>query len=134
MDENHQDKVESKLTATEDIIWVLNKKNKLWMPKRKGTRKRMNALATFFKAWATPIGTVIAVGTLLWGVISFTLQQQSAQQQTLDQQQQTTLDTYLDRMSDLLLTYPEHFKAYKQGDQYQVIAEARTLTAVRNLD
>jgi len=58
----------------------------------------------------------------------------AAQAQSLDQQRQTTLDTYLDRMSDLLLTYPDHFKAYKPRDQYQVIAEARTYTAVRNLD
>jgi uncharacterized protein YjbI with pentapeptide repeats len=52
--------------------------------------------------------------------------------QSLDQQHQATLDTYLDRMSDLLLTY--HLAASKAGDQVQALAQARTYTALRNLD
>src|SRR5947209_10238128 len=52
--------------------------------------------------------------------------------QTLDQERQATFDTYLDRMSDLLLT--DHLLTAPQGSPVIAIAEARTLTALRDLD
>ncbi|MGZ6369047.1 MAG: hypothetical protein ACXWPS_24205, partial [Ktedonobacteraceae bacterium] len=39
MDENHQDTAGSKLIATEDIRWVLNKSSNLLVPKRKKNRR-----------------------------------------------------------------------------------------------
>src|SRR5207248_192912 len=59
-------------------------------------------------------------------------QEEAAQQQALNQQRQTTLETYLDRMSDLLLFY--HLSISKTGDEVRAMAEARTYTALRNLD
>src|SRR5712692_3409880 len=109
--------------ASEDKVPV-SSEEKREVPGRTSTSKRVSSLARFFKAWATPIGTVIAVGTLLWGVASFTLQQQATQQQALDQQRQATLDTYLDRMSDLLLS--DQLSTSHPGDAVQVLAAART--------
>jgi Pentapeptide repeats (8 copies) len=128
--------------ATEDKGPV-SSEEKIRMPERKGKRKQVNSLARFFKVWATPLSIFIAAVTLLWSVYQFNAQQQSDsqkavqqqtanQQQVLDQQHQTTLDTYLDRMSDLLLT--SHLAASKPGDEVRALAEARTYTAVRNLD
>jgi hypothetical protein len=86
MDENQQDKTESKTPATEANVSVPSEK-KGGMPEHNGTGKRMNPGAKFFKTWASPIGigTFIAVSTLLWEVISFNLQQQSAQNQAEQQ-------------------------------------------------
>jgi Pentapeptide repeats (8 copies) len=89
------------------------------------------AFSKFLKTWTTTIATVIALGTLIWGVVSFTLQQQSTQQQTLDQQHQATLVGYLDDMSNLLLM---DGLAHNPDAEVLVLAEARTLTALRNLD
>jgi Pentapeptide repeats (8 copies) len=135
--------------ATEDKGSV-SSEEKIRKPERKGTRKKVNSLARFLKAWATPLSILIAAATLLWSVYQFNAQQQSDsqkavqqqqltrlqemanQQHVLDQQRQTTLDTYLDRISDLLLT--QHLLASQPVDEVRVLAEARTYTAVRNLD
>ncbi len=111
-----------------------------------------NAVSNFFKTWATPLTILIAVAGLLWSVYQFNAQQQSnnqmavqqqqltrqqeeaAQQQALDQHRQTTLDTYFDRMQDLLIAKPDEFKTYKPGDEYQALAVARTWTTLRDLD
>jgi hypothetical protein len=53
--------------ATKDKVPVPSEE-KTGMPEHKGTRKRMNPLATFFKEWATPLTILIAVVGLLWGV------------------------------------------------------------------
>jgi hypothetical protein len=110
----------------------VSSEEKIRMPERKSTRKRVNSLARFLKAWAAPLSILIAATTLLWGVYQFKAQQQSDSQLVLDQQRQTTLDTYLDRMSDLLLT--QHLLASQPGDEVRALAEARTYTSVRNLD
>lgn len=138
MDENHQDKTESELIATKEIKWIFNKRKKLWIPqhrKRTGfedrTRwDRLQLFAQVFGAFAIPLSII----ALIIGVLQFNGQQAATQAQVLDQQRQTTLDTYIDKMSDLLLTYPDHFRVYKQGDQFQEIAETLTFTALRNLD
>lgn len=143
MDENYQDKTESTLEKSE---WPTT------------PAKWIELLGTPLTILVT---IVVAAATLLWGVYQFNAQQQSASQnavlqqqltreqeaasaqmqatqeaanaaQALDQQRQTTLDTYLDRMSDLLLTY--HLAASKSGDPVRALAEARTYTAIRNLD
>ncbi len=81
---------------------------------KNSTHKWRNLLARFFKLWATPIGigTVIAVSTLFWGVLSFYLQQQSALQSELDQQQETTLQTYIDNIQDLLLNHNQEVTVF----------------------
>jgi hypothetical protein len=135
MDENLQDKTGSIPPATTTDVPV-SSKEKVGMPKHNGVLKRMNPGAKFFKTWATPIGAIvaaiIAVSGFIFGVYHFNAQQSANQAQALDQQRQTTLDTYLDRMSDLLLT--SHLAVSKPSDEVRVIAEAQTYTAVRNLD
>ncbi len=50
----------------------------------------------------------------------------------LDQQRETTLKTYLDDMSDLLLNH--HLRTSKPGDEVSLVATERTLTTLRRLD
>ena len=108
-----------------------------------------NTPAKWIKLLGIPLTILVAAFTLLFSVIQFneqqaannTLQKESANMQatqiavsvtqTVDQQQQTTLDTYLDRMSDLLLM--DHL-AHNPNAEVQALAVARTLTAVRDLD
>lgn len=85
------------------------------------------------------IPVIIGIGTL-W----FTYQQSLAtaaaseeQYQTnlniaQDQQQETALQTYLDRMSDLLFT--EHLATSRPGDEVRQVARARTLTLLPQLN
>lgn len=153
MDKNHQDKTESKLITTEDKIWLpplspkeqeqldrLQKKRTKANNEKIGMRKRGNLLARFFKVWATPLTILISVGGLLWGVYQFnaqqsasvlmqTTQEKASAAQTLDQQRQTTFDTYCDRMSDLLLM--DHLRTNPDA---QAIAGARTATVLLYLD
>jgi hypothetical protein len=49
-----------------------------------------------------------------------------------DQQQETALQTYLDRMSDLLFT--EHLATSQPGDEVRQVARARTLTLLPQLN
>jgi uncharacterized protein YjbI with pentapeptide repeats len=49
-----------------------------------------------------------------------------------DQHEQATLETYLDRMSDLLLK--DKLLESKPGDEVRALARARTLTALRELN
>src|SRR5215469_1286804 len=54
------------------------------------------------------IGAIAVPASIIIGVWQFTTQLATNQAQALDQQYQSTLDTYLDRMSDLLLM--DHLK------------------------
>jgi uncharacterized protein YjbI with pentapeptide repeats len=58
-------------------------------------------------------------------------ERETEQRIAVDKQRQDTLDTYLDRMTDLLLNHD--LRASDKGDVKEV-AKARTLTALRNLD
>jgi hypothetical protein len=65
--------------------------------------------------------------------LSFTSQQsQSTLRIAQDQQQETALQTYLDRMSDLLFT--EHLATSQPGDEVRQVARARTLTLLPQLN
>jgi uncharacterized protein YjbI with pentapeptide repeats len=59
-------------------------------------------------------------------------QHQSDQQIVTDQQREATLQSYLDRMSDLL--FNQHLDKSQPGDEVRNAAQARTLTALRQLD
>jgi hypothetical protein len=89
-------------------------------------------LRSFLWAWATPFTIGLTLLGLIIGFTTFELQQAANQAQVLDQQHQNILDTYLDRMSDLLLTY--HLAASKPGDVVRAVAQARTYLALQNLD
>jgi hypothetical protein len=83
---------------------------------------------------AAALAVVVSILALAVGVFQFKAQQSDSAKQALDQQHQTTLDTYFDRMQELLLAKPDDFKANNPGDEYQSLAEARTFTVLRNLD
>ena len=57
---------------------------------------------------------------------------QNDMQIALDQQRETTLKTYLDDMSDLLLNH--HLRMSKPGNEVSQVARERTLTTLRRLD
>jgi hypothetical protein len=144
MDENHQDATGSKLRATEDIRWVLNKRSKLLVPERTGFEGKTRWDRLLF--WAQVIGAFaipLSIIGLIVGAWQFNIQQQTDRAKTLeqqqhdrknlnDQQQQTTWETYLDHMSDLLFT--QHLAISKPGDEVRQVARARTLTALQNLN
>jgi len=100
---------------------------------------KASVISQAIEALAIPISIIV----LIVQIGQFNAQQQSNSQTTTkqfqqnqqlaqNQQHQTTLDTYLDRMSDLLLT--SDLAVSNPGDQVRAIAEARTYTAARNLD
>src|SRR5947209_8922709 len=119
MDEYNHNKTDNKLIATEDVRWVLSKKNKLWIPQHKKQGKTGNE---FFGRplwdWLNLLG-VLAIPFVVTIVGLYFTQQITQQQAQLsdaankqqhqtdlqiaaDQQRETTLQTYLDNMSDLL--------------------------------
>ena len=148
MDENHQDKTESKLIAMEGVRWEVNRQSKLWVPKHKRRtgfeeKTRWDRL-NLFGTLAIPI--VVALATIAFGFIQFNLasqqheldqkiafqQHQADQLSALDQQQASILQTYIDNIQDLLLNH----NLLKSRPTYDVaiIATARTLTALQGLD
>jgi Pentapeptide repeats (8 copies) len=89
-------------------------------------------LRDWIGALATPVTILIAIAGLLWGVYTFNTQQANDHLKSIDEQQQTTLETYLDRMSDLLFT--NKLGESKLGDEVRQVARARTITALQNLN
>jgi hypothetical protein len=79
------------------------------------------------------IPVVVAVGGFL-----FTQQQkQQADQNKLDQTRETLRNTYIDRMSDLLLptnTHQPTLDKSRRGDEIRTVARARTLDVLGRLD
>ena len=75
------------------------------------------------------IAIVVSIATLIVGGIEFYLQQQANSKMEVDQQRQTTLDTYLDRIQELMLK--DNFKTCCDA---QALAGARTFTVIRYLD
>lgn len=147
MDENHQDTANNHLTTTEDIEWVVSKNSKLLIPKynkktgfeNKTRWDKLQLLTQIVGAIAIPL-SIIALIISVW---QFNAQQNYDNQKTAeqnqatlknqkDQQQQSTLDTYLDRMSDLLLN--GNLNNPQAGVEVRALARARTLTALGILD
>src|SRR2546430_12139252 len=110
--------------AEEDVGSSLSKE-KTKMTIHNDKQKRGKSLGKFFKFWAAPLTILIAIGGLIWGVYQFNAQQAANQAQALDQQRQGILDTYVDRISDLILT--DGLATSKSGSEVRAIAVARTL-------
>jgi len=90
--------------------------------------------------WAWIRRGIVPLIVVLLGIWFNVLQGQAIQQQhatdvqlAADQQQETELQTYLDRMSDLLLN-PNVHQSGQAGDDVRILARARTLTVLRRLD
>ncbi len=148
MDENHQDKTESKLIATEDVRWGVNRKSKLWVPKYK---KRTGFEGKTLWDWLQLLGVlaiplILGIATLFFGIQQAHLadlqhqsdqrlaqqQHEADQRQALDQQRATILQTYIDNIQDLLLNH--NLLKSKPGDNVATLARARTLEALQGLD
>jgi Pentapeptide repeats (8 copies) len=162
MAENHQDKTESKLTATEDVEWVRNKKRVPKYKKRTGLEDatRIQSLtliigviviplsiligitvfairtgledATRIQSLTEVIGVIVIPLSILIGVAEFAITQQHTLQGSIDEQQQTTLQNYFGNMSDLLLK--ENLRGSKSQDVVRQVAQAQTLMALENLN
>ncbi len=141
MDKNNQDKT----TATENKLWLppLSPKDqkRLKPLQKKSLTERMGF------AGKTPwdliqlllIPIVLAAVTFGFGLEQSRISDTNSQRQhetdmqlAADQQRETTLKTYLDDMSDLLLNH--HLRTSKPEDEVSQVAKARTLTALRRLD
>jgi len=141
MDENNQDKTQSKSLIAEDVRWEFNKKSKLWMPKhiKKPFLERMVVGKTLWD-WMQLliIPFVLTVGGFLFS----TYQHDADQRRALDQQQATILQTYIDNIQDLLLNHnlrgdaptPKSDADKVTIQEIQELAHARTLTALQGLD
>ena len=75
---------------------------------------------------------LLAVLAIPLAVVLVTAQLNHDRDISTDQQQQTTLETYLDRMSDMLFT--DKLAESKSGDEVRSLARARTLAALQNLN
>ncbi len=148
MDENHRDKVESELGATEVKLWLpplstrdqkkLDHFQKKRFPRWTGfAHKTLWDWLQLLAALAVPF-VVTILG--LYFTQQITQQQTQAserQHQTdlqiaQDQERETTLKTYLDDMSGLLLN--NNLRKSKSGDEVRQLARERTLTTLRRLD
>jgi uncharacterized protein YjbI with pentapeptide repeats len=81
------------------------------------------------------IPLVVVGATILFSMQQADLAQQQHKAEQLiasDQQRETTLQIYLDRISDLL--FNQHLDKSQPGDKVRNAAQARTLTALRQLD
>jgi hypothetical protein len=145
MDENHQDKRERKLSATEDKFWLPplspKEQKRLKHLQKKSFAERMGfAGKTPWDLIQLLLIPLVLAGVGYW----FTAQQNQTslqvserQHQTdlqiaADQQRETTLQAYLDDMSDLLLNH--HLRKSQPGDEVGQVAKERTLTTLRRLD
>lgn len=152
MDENRRDKAGSKTTAVEDVKWVFNGKSKLWMPKHKktgGFRRGFKDKTIWDWMQLLIIPIVLAAVSFGLGLEQSRISDANSQRQhetdiqiaatryandqqiTADQQQEATLKTYLDDMSDLLLNH--NLRKSKPGDEVSQVARERTLTTLRRL-
>ena len=95
--------------------------------------------------WLMLIGVLAIPIAVAFGTLLISLQQTQSSQQASerqhqtdiqianDQQQEATLQTYLDNMSNLLLNH-QLLESKNPGDEVRVVARSWTLTTLRRLD
>jgi len=145
MDENHQDATGSKLIATDSKLWIppLSTKDqkKLDRLRKKPFAQRMGFAGKtpwdFIQLLLIPLVLLIIGSLFSYQKNQTSLQVSERQHQAdlqiaADQQQETTLKTYLDDMSNLLLN--NKLLGSQPGDAVRQVARERTLTALRRLD
>jgi len=156
MDENHQDKTGSKQIATEDKLWLPplshRDQEKLKRFQKKSFAERMGVAGKtpwdLIQLLIIPL-VLLVIGSLFsYQQNQTSLQVSERQHQTdlqlsqqqhdidvqiaQDQQRETTLKTYMDNMSDLLLN--QKLQESKPNDEVRVVARVRTLIALQQLD
>jgi len=144
MDENHQDKTGSNLTATENKLWLpplsLKDQKKLKHFQKKPFTERTGLKGKTLWDWLQLLGVLAIPLVVVGATILFSMQQanlanqqhEADQKQALDQQQAAILQTYIDNIQDLLLNH--HLLKSNPGDDVAILARARTLTALQGLD
>ena len=122
---------DSKWEVTKRTDWELTK-DKIWIPEQKNRLGFSGKTGwDWFQLLIQVIGAIAVPLTIIAGFLQFNAQQMADQRKTeqqrivdfmnlQEQQRQTTLQTYLDRMSDLLLNHKLHES--KRSDDVQVIA------------
>src|SRR3989442_684979 len=119
MDENHQDKTKSTLTTIDNKLWVppLSPKvqKKLKRLQKKPFAERLGFAGKTLWDWLQLLGilaipAVVALASILFSMQQSQMSEAISQKQhqtdlqiAQDQQQEMALQTYLDRMSELLL-------------------------------
>src|SRR6266702_72516 len=142
MDESHQDTTESKLAATEDKLHPLSLQDqqKLDHLQRKGKKPTSNWTGLARKTlwdWLQVVLIPLMIGVFTLAT-NFQQTQMSQRQHDTDvqiaqdQQQDLTVQTYLDRMSELLLSSKLHES--RPGNEVRVIARAWTVIVLHRLD
>lgn len=115
--------------ADNDIRWVFSKKSKLWVPKHKSLRRLRNKLSWNVIQLIVQVLGAIAIPL---AVVLVSAQLNHDRDISIDLQRQTTLETYIDSMSNLLLQ--NNLLGSQSNDVVRDVADARTLTALENLD
>lgn len=134
--------------ASHNYIWLPpHVRQQQTAPQKKQKRKKNRFAWTGLKTlkdWLQLISALLVPILIAFGTLWFTEVQSQAsasasaeQHQTdlqlaKDQQQETALQTYLDRMSDLLLN--DNLRASKPGSEARNVARARTVTLLEQLD
>src|SRR5260370_22713634 len=105
--------VEQHTMRTDDIQWA--KKHNLWIPKHKKRRWYQGKTGwDWLQLVLQAIGAIAIPASIIIGLYQFNIQQQGSSAEALQQQRnqlmnlveqerQTALNTYFDRMSDLVL-------------------------------
>ncbi|SRR6266849_5315685 len=138
MDADHQDTVNHNSTTIGNVEWVLSRKSDLLIPQYKKQRR------TVPFDWLNLIGVLLIpfVVTVIGLYATQQITQQQAQasekqhqidlQIAADQQQETSLETYISNIQDLLLNY--HLHDSKQGDEIRAVARGRTLEVLSRIN
>jgi uncharacterized protein YjbI with pentapeptide repeats len=148
MGENHQNKTGSKPVATEDKLLespLSPKEQKMLMYIRikgflKAAYKRTGFASKTLWDWLQLLAMLAIPIVVALVSISFSTQQDTNNQRqhaielqiAANQQQDATLDSYIDHMTNLLLNVNLHKS--KPGDEVRNVARAQTLNVLRRLD
>ena len=164
MEENHQDNAENKLKSTENKPWLLlsepedeKEAQKALARLRKRLEKNEKGAFNTTRNWtgfkgktlwdwlnllATLLIPLMVVGVTIgfgwWQAHLADVQHQQDQASTLDQQQATILQAYIDNIQDLLLNHnllkSSSFDPSNPYYDVAILAQARTLTALQGLN
>ncbi len=136
---------QKKPRAARDKNWVFSKKSRLWLPKRKGRTWFSDKTGwDWLQFLVQVIGAIAIPLSIIVGLYTFTAQQKNdnlRNQQQFDenthlldtQQQETTLQTYLNDMTTLLFNDQLGGKAPTSAEA-AVIARSKTITALSRLN
>jgi uncharacterized protein YjbI with pentapeptide repeats len=143
MDKKYKIKLGNKLTALEGVKWAFNERSKLWLPplspedqkklrrleKRPFTQRMGLKGKTFWDFIQLLLIPLMLAGFGYW----FTARQNTVNHQiALEQQRQTTLNSCLDDLKNLLLN--QGLKTSEPGSVVRTVARAEVLSTLHQVD